>query len=89
MDKSSALAQNPRAVVGAWHLFTEMNLILCLDYGCNSFDVLKNRWGPNALGLPLKVLVTFLYNPTVTDARELNRLRIDHENLFATREPEQ
>lgn len=72
-----------------FRVWTQMNLILSVDYGRNSFNVIKNRWGPLAVDLPLDLLGTFLFHPDVIDAMELYWLRIDHNNLFATREPEQ
>lgn len=69
--------------------WADLNLILSVDYGRNSFDVIKNRWGRCVENLRLDLLATFLFHPEIDDARELNLLRIDHNNLFATREPEQ
>ena len=67
----------------SWQLWMTQNLIISTDYKRNVFHVLKNRWGPSEKGIPLDLLATFLYNPEVTDARELNMLRIEHNNLFA------
>jgi len=88
VDKNSYLAKFD---IGATYpIWIQMNLIVVLDYATNSFEVLKNRWGAfDVKGIPLDLLATFLYHPEVTDARELNMLRIDHNNLFATRKPEQ
>lgn len=88
VDKSSPLV---RQLLGSenFRLWCEMNLVVALDYGSNSFSVLKNRWGGKVSNLPLDCLATFLFNPETTDARELNLLRIDHNNKFVRLKPDQ
>lgn len=86
VDKNSTLADMRSSNYRTW---LTMNLIVAIDYGRNVFSVLKNRWGETAKELPLDCLATFLYHPETTDARELNWLRIEHNNQFATRESEQ
>lgn len=88
VDRNSSVVQSPIGS-GNFRLWCEMNLIVALDYGNNSFSVLKNRWGARVEDLPLDCLATFLFNPETTDSRELNLLRIDHNNQFACTKPEQ
>lgn len=88
VDSNSHLVQYPMSG-DVHHLWLEMNLIIAIDYGRNVFSVLKNRWGAETKNIPLDLLATFLYSPEVTNAIELNYLRIEHNNLFATRKSEQ
>ena len=86
IDSRSSLAWD---VFSNWDFWAWHNLIVALNYGENTFATLKNRWGENVENIPLDLLATFLYHPGISDARELNMLRIDHNNLFACRKPEQ
>jgi hypothetical protein len=83
VDKNSTLAEYRTFGRDNYRTWCEMNLIIAIDYSRNTFEILKNRWGTNEKDIPLDLLATFLYNPAVTDARELNMLRIEHNNLFA------
>ena len=81
VDRNSSLVRSDNRYE-KFRVWCQMNLIVALDYGNNSFSVVKNRWGSEVDNLPLDCLATFLFNPETTDARELNLLRIDHNNKF-------
>ena len=72
-----------------WDWWEMWDLIISTDYNQNVFNVLKNRWGECSSDIPLDLLGTFLYNPHESDAYALNMLKNEHNNLFATRAPEQ
>ena len=88
LDHNCWLLQWPKNICNL-PVWEEMNLIISIDYGRNVFNVLKNRWGETVNNLPLDCLGTFLYHPEITNSRELNLARINHNNSFATRKPEQ
>lgn len=68
LDKNSPLVLR---VPDNFKLWMEMNLVISVDYGANTFTVLKNRWGKNSFTMPLNVLGFYLFQPEITDPLEL------------------
>ena len=77
------------SILRDWNEIATWGIIIAIDYNHNVFRVVKNQWGECVSDMPLGLLGTFLYNPTVSDARDLTMIQIEHNNLFATRAPEQ
>ena len=58
-----------------YKIWMDMNLVLVVDTDTKKFQVKKNRWGDILDKLPLRLMSTFLLNPEITNATELEKLQ--------------
>jgi hypothetical protein len=74
IDKNSSLADVNNH--DNWQRWMDLNLIIAVDYGENTFTILKNRWGlENNMSIPLYLLETFLLHPELTNINDLDNER--------------
>jgi hypothetical protein len=63
--------------------WSQLNLIISINYGKSTFSVRKNRWGALLKDVPIDWFVVFLYNPQVRTVNELHMDRWLKQNEHA------